>query len=67
MLFGFFFSVIWKTGRARDQKIELLNGRIDLLSGKLEEISQRQEEQVRAAVGDPQSEVESTAPEPDLK
>lgn len=67
VLFGVFFSVIWRKGRARDQKIELLHGRIDRLRGELGEISQRQEEQARAAVGDPQSEVESTALEPELK
>ena len=67
MLFGVFFSVAWNKGRARDQKIELLHGRIDRLRGELGEISQRQEEQARAAVGDPQSEVESTALEPELK
>ncbi|MEE3182065.1 MAG: DUF2339 domain-containing protein, partial [Planctomycetota bacterium] len=67
VLFGVFFSVIWWKGRVRDQKIELLHGRIDRLRGELGEISQRQEEQARAAVGDPQSEVESTALEPELK
>ena len=67
VLFGVFFSVAWNKGRARDQKIELLTGRIDRLRGDLGEISRRQEEQARAEVGDPQSEVESAAVESESK